>query len=176
MPRSKEQMALTRELVTSTVRQIEDTGPIPGWVLMSEEDYICAVRDVLSQAAPGPIWLFAYGSLLWKPACEIVERRPAVVRGWHRAFCFRVPRFRGTPDQPGLMMALDRGGQCQGMIFQIANPVEHSLGKLFRREWTVKPSVNLPRWLTAQTKSWVSSGAWVRGQSSGSTLRRQTIA
>jgi cation transport protein ChaC len=127
MPRMKEQMTLTRELVASTIRQIEDSGPIPGWVLMSDEDYDSAVRDLLSQAPASPIWYFAYGSLLWKPAIEVGESCRAVVRGWHRAFCFRVPRFRGTPDHPGLMMALDRGGQCQGMIFQISDPVEHNL-------------------------------------------------
>jgi glutathione-specific gamma-glutamylcyclotransferase len=151
MPRIKEQMTLTRELVASTIRQIEDSGPIPGWVLMSDEDYDSAVRDLLSQAPASPIWLFAYGSLLWKPAIEVGESRCAVVRGWHRAFCFRVPRFRGTPDHPGLMMALDRGGQCRGMIFQISDPVEHNLNRLIRREMTVKPMVNVPRWLNAQT-------------------------
>jgi cation transport protein ChaC len=150
-PRAEEQMALTRELVATTLRQIEDSGPIPGWVPMSDGDYDSAIRDVLAEAPPGPMWLFAYGSLLWKPVWDVIESYPAVVRGWHRAFCFHVPRFRGTPQRPGLMMALDRGGQCQGMIFQIAAPVENTLAKLFRREMTVKPMVNVPRWLTAQT-------------------------
>jgi len=48
-------------------------------------------------------------------------------------------------------MALDRGGQCEGMIFRIAAPREQSLDSLVRREMTVKPAVNIPRWLTAKT-------------------------
>jgi cation transport protein ChaC len=159
-------MALTRELVARTIREIEDTGPLPGWAPMSDEDYDSIVRGLLSRAPSGPTWLFAYGSLLWKPACEVADGRRAMVWGWHRSFCFRVPRFRGTIDRPGLMMALDRGGQCQGMIFQIASPVDQSLNKLIRREMTVKPIVNVPRWLTART----SHGAV---QAIGFTVNRQ---
>jgi glutathione-specific gamma-glutamylcyclotransferase len=155
MGKNKEPMALTRDLVARTVRRVEDTGPLPGWVPMRDEDYETIVRNLLFEAPPGPTWLFAIGSLLWKPACEVADGHRAVVCGWHRSFCFRVPRFRGTVDQPGLMMALDRGGQCQGMILQIASPIEQSLNKLIRREMTVKPMVNVPRWLTAQTSQGV---------------------
>jgi cation transport protein ChaC len=151
--RIKKQLALTRELVARTARQIEDSGPLPGWPSMSDADYDCTVKEVLARAPAGPKWVFAYGSLLWKPACEIMESRSAVVRGYHRSFCIRVFRFRGTQDRPGLMMGLDRGGQCRGMIFHIADPVEVGLGKLFRREWTAKPSIYVPRWLTAQTSN-----------------------
>jgi glutathione-specific gamma-glutamylcyclotransferase len=74
------------------------------------------------------------------------------VRGWHRSFCFRVARFRGTRERPGLMMALDRGGQCHGMILRLpADQVQASLRMLLRREMMVKPAVNVPRWLTAGT-------------------------
>jgi cation transport protein ChaC len=119
---------------------------------MSDEDYEIAIRETLAQAPAGDVWLFAYGSLLWKPACETAEHRRAVVHGWHRSFCFRVARFRGTRDHPGLMMALDRGGQCHGMIFRLpTDQVQASLNTLFRREVMVKPAVNVPRWLTAHT-------------------------
>ena len=98
------------------------------------------------------VWIFAYGSLLWKPAFEVADNRPALVRGRHRSFCFRVARFRGTRDRPGLMMALDRGGQCHGIVLRVpADSVRESLDALFRREVVVKPGVNVPRWLTAQT-------------------------
>jgi cation transport protein ChaC len=76
----------------------------------------------------------------------------ATVRGWHRSFCIRVARFRGTRDLPGLMMALDRGGQCRGKVFRI--PVDQavdSLKTLFRRELVVKPPGTPPRWLMART-------------------------
>src|SRR5215217_9153389 len=111
---TKREMALTAELAASTARVIADPGPLAGVAYMTDADYAEVVDDALAKAPAGPLWLFAYGSLLWKPACEVVEDHRAVVRGWHRAFCFKVPRFRGTPEHPGLMMALDRGGQCKG--------------------------------------------------------------
>ena len=144
-------LALTPELVAKTLRQVEDAGPPPGLVPMTDEDYAAVVSDIMSGAPDSPLSLFAYGSLLWKPACEVTDGRRAIVHGWHRSFCFRTPRFRGTPERPGLMMALDRGGQCQGMIFKIAEPIRQSLDRLIRREMTVKPAANLPRWLPART-------------------------
>ena len=152
MPTPKRQMALTPELAALAARPVEDLGPSPGAVYMTDEDYESAIGEMLAQTPPGDVWLFAYGSLLWKPACETADSRRAVVRGWHRSFCFRVARFRGTRDRPGLMMALDRGGQCHGMILRLPpDQVEASLGTLFRREMMVKPAVNVPRWLTAYT-------------------------
>jgi glutathione-specific gamma-glutamylcyclotransferase len=152
MPPAKQQMALTQELAAQAAQPVDDLGPSPGAVYMTDEDYEIAIREMLAQAPAGDVWLFAYGSLLWKPACETAESRRAVVRGWHRSFCFRVARFRGTRDRPGLMMALDRGGQCLGMIFRLpADQVQASLDLLFRREMMVKPAVNVPRWLTAHT-------------------------
>jgi cation transport protein ChaC len=85
---------------------------------------------------------YGYGSLFWKPEFEFIESRIATVRGWHRAFCYRVKRFRGTPDKPGLMLALDRGGGCKGMVFKLpAHQVRKSLNALFRRELLIKPSI-----------------------------------
>ena len=145
-------MALTADLIARAARVVEDAGPSPGAVYLTDEDYESAVRDVLAQAPPGDVWVFGYGSLLWKPAFEFVESRMATVRGWHRSFCIRVARFRGTRDLPGLMMALDRGGQCRGMVFRIpADQAEASLTTLFRRELVVKPPGTPPRWLTART-------------------------
>jgi len=124
----------------------------PGTVYLTDEDYDAAVRSKLAETPPEGIWLFGYGSLLWKPACEFAESGVAVVRGWHRSFCIRVARFRGTRDLPGLMMALDRGGQCRGKVFRIpAEQAEASLHALFRRELVVKPPGTPARWLAAQT-------------------------
>jgi cation transport protein ChaC len=145
-------MTLTADLVARVARVVEDAGPSPGAVYLTDEDYEIAVRDILAQAPRGDIWLFGYGSLLWKPAFEYVESRMATVRGWHRSFCIRVARFRGTRDLPGLMMALDRGGQCRGKVFRIpADQVVDTLKALFRRELVVKPPGTPPRWLMAQT-------------------------
>ncbi len=147
-------MALTADLIGRVAREIEDAGPSPGAVYLTDEDYEIAVRDMLAQAPPGDVWLFGYGSLLWKPAFEHVESRMATVRGWHRSFCIRVARFRGTRDLPGLMMALDRGGQCRGKVFRIpADQAPLILKTLFQRELVVRPPSTPPRWLTAQTNA-----------------------
>lgn len=154
MPRARRRMALTADHIARIARVVEDAGPSPGAVYLTNEDYEITVRDVLAQAPPGDLWLFGYGSLLWKPAFEFVESRPATVLGWHRSFCIRVARFRGTRDLPGLMMALDRGGQCRGMVFRVpADQAEATLHTLFRRELVVKPPGTPPRWLTAVTEA-----------------------
>jgi glutathione-specific gamma-glutamylcyclotransferase len=152
MPTARRQMALTADLVARNARIVEDAGPSPGAVYLTDDDYEITVREILAQAPPGDVWLFGYGSLLWKPAFEYVESRMATVRGWHRSFCIRVARFRGTRDVPGLMMALDRGGQCRGKVFRIpAHQPMESLKTLFRRELVVKPPGTPPRWLMART-------------------------
>jgi glutathione-specific gamma-glutamylcyclotransferase len=152
MSNARPEMALTAELVAQVARSVVDAGPSPGAIYMTDEDYAGAVKIVLTQAPSKEVWLFAYGSLLWKPACAHVEARMATVLGWHRAFCFRVARFRGTREKPGLMLGLDRGGKCKGMIFRLpTDQVEASLDTLFRREVMVIPPVNVPRWVTAVT-------------------------
>jgi glutathione-specific gamma-glutamylcyclotransferase len=149
---NRRQMALTVDLVARAGRVPQDSGPPPGAVYMTDDDYAVVLRDVLAGAPDGDIWFFAYGSLLWKPACEVDETRKAQVRGWHRRFCIKMNRGRGTPERPGLMMALDRGGRCQGVICRVPpDRVEGSIDALLRREVLLKPSSNAPRWLTVET-------------------------
>ncbi len=166
MTGAKRQMALTADLVAAAARVVEDRGPSSGAVYMTEQDYEITIRDTLAKGSPGDVWLFAYGSLLWKPACEVAESRRAIVYGWHRAFCIRIARFRGTPERNGLMMALDRGGQCHGMIFRLpAARLHENLDKLFRREMVIKTSSNVPRWVTGRV-------VYVRFHGSRKGLRR----
>jgi len=149
MPRLS--MALTSELVARAARVVEDAGPSPGAVYLTDTDYDGLVIDTLA-GLRGDLWIFGFGSLLWKPAFTHSEERMATVRGWHRSFCIRVARWRGTRDQPGLMMALDRGGSCRGKVFRVpAAEAEATLHALFRREVVVKPSSQPPRWLRAET-------------------------
>jgi cation transport protein ChaC len=149
---SPQSMALSAELVAKSARVVEDAGPSPGAVYLTDVEYDRILDEVLARAPDRDIWLFGYGSLLWKPAFEFTERRKATVLGWHRSFCIRVARFRGTRDQPGLMMALDRGGQCRGMVFRIPEvQVRESLGAVFRRELVVNPPGTPPRWVVART-------------------------
>jgi len=150
-------MALTADLVARTIRAIENTGPPPDLVRNTETEWNAIVREMLATRPDGrDVWIFAYGSLLWNPAVEHVEERAGVVPGWHRSFCIRMRDWRGTVDQPGLMMGLDRGGQCRGMALRLAqDTVEAQLGKLVRREMPVRPSskpfTHGYRWLQVQT-------------------------
>jgi cation transport protein ChaC len=77
---------------------------------------------------PGAFWVFAYGSLIWNPGFAHADRRPARLHGYHRRFCIRSTRYRGTPDAPGLVLGLDRGGSCRGVAFLV--PAEHAAASL----------------------------------------------
>ena len=72
-----------------------------------------------TMASDGGVWLFAYGSIMWNPGFAFAESRPALLRGWHRAFCIYSYRYRGTPEKPGLVLGLDRGGSCRGVAFRL---------------------------------------------------------
>ncbi|TIW17592.1 MAG: gamma-glutamylcyclotransferase [Mesorhizobium sp.] len=142
-------MSLTEELVARCFRAVEDSGPDPNAAHLDDADY-AAMVDVLAAQLPAtePLWLFGYGSLIWKPEIDHVEERVAVARGWHRSFCMNMTRWRGTKDAPGLMMALDRGGQCKGVAFRLSDgDRRQKLDKLLRREVTLKPTSYHPRLL-----------------------------
>ncbi|MCV3208885.1 gamma-glutamylcyclotransferase [Mesorhizobium sp. YC-39] len=144
------QMSLTPQLVARCWREIEDAGPDPDAAHLDDRDYD-AMLDELQAELPAsePLWLFGYGSLIWKPEIDHVEERVAVARGWHRSFCMNMTRWRGTKDSPGLMMALNRGGQCKGVAFRLADgDRRQQLDKLFRREVTLKPTSYHPRLLS----------------------------
>lgn len=80
-------------------------------------------------------WLFAYGSLIWNPGFEFAECSRAFLRGYHRSLCIFSVEYRGTADFPGLVLGLDRGGSCHGMVYRIA-PEHHeeALHAVWERE------------------------------------------
>ena len=65
-------------------------------------------------------WVFGYGSLMWRPGFPHLDACPALLRGYHRAFCVYSHHYRGTPESPGLVLGLDHGGSCRGLAFRIA--------------------------------------------------------
>lgn len=82
-------------------------------------------------------WVFGYGSLLWNPGFEVAERRPALLRDFRRSFCMRSIHHRGTPERPGLVLALDseRGALCRGVALKSASAgAETALKRLRERE------------------------------------------
>jgi len=68
----------------------------------------------------GDLWVFGYGSLMWSPGFRYRQKSPGFVYGYHRSLCVYSHRYRGTPQQPGLVMGLCRGGSCWGMAYRVA--------------------------------------------------------
>jgi cation transport protein ChaC len=127
----------------------------PPEFMASDADYAEYTRDILSGSdGSDQVWVFAYGSLIWKPACEFVEIRTGLLHGWHRAFCLGWnTHFRGSEANPGLMLALDRGGACKGALYRLPpGKVAENVELLCRREMGRKPSAFPPRWVTVATE------------------------
>jgi len=84
---------------------------------------------------PGDLWVFGYGSLMWNPDFDHVESRPALLHGYQRAFCIYSVTYRGTPEHPGLVLGLNRGGACRGVAFRVSESNRETvLSALWTRE------------------------------------------
>ncbi len=75
-----------------------------------------------------PLWVFGYGSLIWNPGFPVAERRVARLDGWHRSFCMSSIHHRGTPEAPGLVLALDVApdSYCDGIAFRVETGSEEA--------------------------------------------------
>ncbi len=102
-----------------------------------------------SRPPDAALWIFAYGSLIWRPALPVAETVGAVVDGYHRGLCLWSCLSRGTLEAPGLVLALDEGGRCEGVVHRIdATQAEAALATLWARE-LVMDSYR-PRWLACR--------------------------
>ena len=166
--RTARPLALTEALVARVERVEPEGAPPAGKVAMEDAAFGPAARALLAarpdalggtgsggtgsvEAVPadrGEVWVFAYGSLIWKPAFDPVEARPCIVHGWRRSFCLHLESWRGTRDEPGLMLALERGGSCHGMAYRVsADAAEAAIEALLRREIGYVENLLWMRWV-----------------------------
>ncbi len=115
---------------------------------LNDEQLAASLSATLARKPKGSgWWIFAYGSLLWNPLFPVAEMRPARLHGLHRRFCLWSLASRGTPDCPGLVLGLDRGGACWGVALRLPAPLAlDELHLLWRREMVV--GSYRPRWVS----------------------------
>lgn len=156
-PKRRRQMRLTpRHVAYLQPEEISEILPTPpeGMQAATEDDHRRTIAEFFGDSAEhDETWIFAYGSLIWKPACDFVEMRTGLLHGWHRAFCLGWNnRHRGSPERPGLMLALDRGGACKGALYRLPDDRrDECLIKLFEREMGWRPSPFPPRMVTVRS-------------------------
>ncbi|NLA51229.1 MAG: gamma-glutamylcyclotransferase [Alcaligenaceae bacterium] len=108
----------------------------PGFNWWSEEQIKMSMHATLAQRPSSqPVWLFAYGSLIWNPQCHYVESVPALLDGWRRSFCMKLIAGRATLEQPGRMLSLSPAGKTQGFALRFdEDNLEEELLMVWRRE------------------------------------------
>lgn len=145
------QMRLTPELVALCHRAVEGDSYIDERDYFVEADYERAVDGLLDSRPEGAFWLFAYGSLMWKPEVESLEAIRGVARGWHRAFSLKIEHYRATPEQPGYMMCLDPGGHYDGMALRLDEAsLRAQLHALLFREVGNDAQLEAVRWIDVE--------------------------
>lgn len=145
-------MRLTPELVARCFRPVPEPEQTPdGWTPFDEAALAARAAALDAEAGPGPLWVFAYGSLIWKPVFAPAETRRALAAGWRRSFCIELTSWRGTPEAPGLMMALEPGGSCAGLAYRLAPSSRLAdLVELVRRETPYLELSGNVRWIGAR--------------------------
>jgi glutathione-specific gamma-glutamylcyclotransferase len=110
------------------------------------------------------LWVFGYGSLMWRPGFEFTEQVQARLIGEHRALCVYSFDHRGTPEKPGLVLGLDRGGACRGVAFRVAPKLRGKTVEYLRgREQTTNVYREVWRsvWLGNEARQRVSALTYV---------------
>lgn len=128
------------------VRQaVRDAGY--GHLLLSDEQVAQSLAQTMAPHRAGePVWVFGYGSLIWNPLIEFAQRQPARVHGYHRGFYLWSRVNRGSPEVPGLVLGLDKGGSCHGVAYRLHDErLATELALLWRREMVM--GTYMPRWV-----------------------------
>lgn len=142
--------ALTREtLLDGSIREYILRDPELRRLVLPDAERTQSLRATLAGApTDGDVWVFGYGSLIWNPAFHYVEKRTARVHGYHRRFCLWTQIGRGSAENPGLILGLESGGACRGVVFRVAaEAVETELDILWRREMFT--GAYRPTWISA---------------------------
>ena len=143
---------LTRELIAAAFPNpvADDRTAMP---LLSSAEIDANRAETLAEVGhEDDIWLFVYGSLMWKPEPGLVDQVTATLDGWRRSFCIWQWRYRGTREAPGLMMALDVGGSCEGILLRAPGPdASARLASVWNREMIGR--AYRPIWVEARTKA-----------------------
>lgn len=148
-PRAPRTLSLTRAMIAARFTA-PVTDDLTAHRLVDEATMDAALDEMLATHAGSDLWVFGYGSLMWKPEMDFAEARPALLNGWHRRFCLWQWRYRGSRDCPGLMLALDRGGACRGIAYRLAGPdIRGKVAGVWKREMI--GNGYRPRWLPLAT-------------------------
>ena len=146
------EVRLTREtILDGSLRESFRRLLGPHVPFMSDAERGQQVRAMLGLAPrPDRVWVFGYGSLIWNPAFHFAERRTALIYGYHREFCLSARAGRGSPQRPGLMLALEPGGSCHGVAYRLhRDQSESELDIVWRRE--MGSMAYHPAWVKART-------------------------
>lgn len=133
--------------ISLTGRHVVDVSVVESETLPSCAASHDAVESLLAGwNGADDLWVFAYGSLIWRPSFDWVERRCVTLRGYHRSLCLWSHDHRGSPDVPGVVFGLNRGGSCRGVAYRIAGQhVRDTFAALWAREMVTRAYV--PRWV-----------------------------
>ncbi len=166
-------LALSEDHVARATRPIPETQTQTSFARADDAVFSARVKRILESRPEGPFLVFAYGSLIWNPTFECVAQHRAVARGWHRQFCIEIRGFRGTPDAPGLMMALMAGGRCSGLALEVADArSEEVVDGLVRRETPFVENERDWRWISVETGRGKANALVFWAGPSGPSIRR----
>ncbi len=138
------------------------------------------IPDADNDSASGhDLWVFGYGSLMWQPGFDFIEQVPARLIGEHRALCVLSFDHRGTPEKPGLVLGLDRGGACRGLAFRVAAAKrDATIAYLREREQTTNVYREVMRsvWLLDEARRRVSALTYVADRSHAQYAGKLSLA
>ncbi len=151
------EIVLNRQVLQSKLLQQLLAHPELNFKIWSDEELLASIKTTLEQNSTEELWIFAYGSLIWNPLFDYLERRVVTLDTWQRRFCLLAPVGRGTIDNPGLVLGLEQGDRsakckynpCQGIAYRLAvdDNLEAELLLLWRREMAVGSYI--PTWVSA---------------------------